>query len=428
MHLYKAKATLEDYLDLNRRYLGLSNIFLFENNEVRLDIVPKYFFKNAIQELYAQAFQESILLYKNSSLREICPSLVFDENAIIDGINQQLGTNIATLEEAYQEVDKLKYERFNKLVDEHFTDETLLILLDDFEKRNDDEIINLVTDNAEVPTIFEYIIGIIWWKVSGRQGNALDYMKLSLDNNLLPITHAAGGEADLVWEYSKTKYYPEHSLLLEATLADSTNQRRMEMEPVSRHLGNNLVRTHNLINYCVFATNYLHINVLGNFRDWKHSTYYDPQNSNNKVRGMKIIPIETEDLKSIVKYHLTYTMLYVHFQKAYDSEEMDAQTWYEKYVSIEYSELCPKRKLKRIEYDNDIFKLIQNIRNTNPTASDGKIQVEVQKEYGHRYGGMTNHDWEYLITSYLKPLAKASLKADNATLSGMAADGLDNSK
>lgn len=28
MHLFKAKATLEDYLDLNRRYLGLTNCFV----------------------------------------------------------------------------------------------------------------------------------------------------------------------------------------------------------------------------------------------------------------------------------------------------------------------------------------------------------------------------------------------------------------
>ena len=41
MHLFKAKATLEDYFDLNRRYLGLTNCFVFADEQVRLDIVPK---------------------------------------------------------------------------------------------------------------------------------------------------------------------------------------------------------------------------------------------------------------------------------------------------------------------------------------------------------------------------------------------------
>ena len=41
MHLFKAKATLEDYLDLNRRYLGLTNCFVFADEQVTLDVVPK---------------------------------------------------------------------------------------------------------------------------------------------------------------------------------------------------------------------------------------------------------------------------------------------------------------------------------------------------------------------------------------------------
>ena len=41
MHLNKAKATLEDYRDLNQRYLGLTNCFIFADNRVILDVVPK---------------------------------------------------------------------------------------------------------------------------------------------------------------------------------------------------------------------------------------------------------------------------------------------------------------------------------------------------------------------------------------------------
>ena len=41
----------------------------------------------------------------------------------------------------------------------------------------------------------------------------------------------------ILYEYEACTSYPKHSLLIEATLSDATNQRRMEMEPVSRHLG-----------------------------------------------------------------------------------------------------------------------------------------------------------------------------------------------
>lgn len=45
--------------------------------------------------------------------------------------------------------------------------------------------------------------------------------------------------------YEACTSYPKHSLLLEATLADGNNQRRMKMEPVSRHLGGYRVRFNN---------------------------------------------------------------------------------------------------------------------------------------------------------------------------------------
>lgn len=339
MHLFKAKATLEDYLDLNRRYLGLTNCFIFDDNQVSLDVVPKSFFNAAISDLYVEAFTESDLLFVNTNLRDICPSLIFNEEAIISGINATLGTSISTIQEAYNEVERIRYDRFRHLLDNKFSDEQLLHLLDCFDNRSDSEINSLVTDNADIPTIFEYVLGIIWYKISEQKGRILDYLKLSLDANLLPITHAAGGEADIVYEYDETNDYPEHSLLLEATLADSTNQRRMEMEPVSRHLGNHLLRTHNDFSYCVFATTYLHINVIADFRGRKNCFYTDPQNEDNFITSMKIIPIQTSDLRFIIQNQITYSMLYKHFDIAFQADEMNPRIWHDNYVNIENSHL-----------------------------------------------------------------------------------------
>lgn len=345
MHLYKTMATLEDYLDLNRRYLGLTNCFVFDDDQVRLDIVPKQFFFNAIDKLYKDAYEPCNLLEKNCSLVDICPALVFDKQVIIDGVNKDLGTSINTIDEAFDEVDKIRYQRLNKMIDDKFPDVILEQLLDDFEVRNDAEITNLVTDNADVPTIFEYILGIIWYKISGRKGKILHYLKLSLDANLLPITHAAGGEADIVYEYQGCDSYPNHGLLLEATLADSTNQRRMEMEPVSRHLGNYLLRTKNKYSYCVFATSNLNINVISDFMCRKFMAYYDTSNPDKYVESMKIIPLCTKDLKNMLKYNVNYGELYEIFDKAYKTDEHHAQKWYDNYVKIETTYPSMKRKM-----------------------------------------------------------------------------------
>lgn len=340
MHVNKAMATLEDYKDLNRRYLGLTNCFLFEDNQIKLDVVPKQFFKYVIDELYLQAYEECELLEKVCSMSDICPALVFNEQKVIDGLNEELGTSLETIEEAYDEVERIRYDRFNKLVEQKFTDDKLKILLDDFDKRDDEEINDMVTDNADIPTIFEYVLGIIWWKASGKKGKILNYLKLSLDANLLPITHAAGGEADIVYEYKACSDYPEHSVLLEATLADGTNQRRMEMEPVSRHLGNHLLRTKNHNSYSVFATSFLHINVIGDFRMRKIIMYCDPQDPDNYVNGMKIIPLCTNDLRTIIDEKIPYSKLYKHFSDAYDSQEQHPLRWYDEYVCLSNSELC----------------------------------------------------------------------------------------
>ncbi len=334
MHVFKAMVTLEDYKDLNRRYLGLTNCFLFEENQIKLDVVPKQFFKNAIDELFKQAYEKCDLLETCCSMSDICPALVFDEHKIIEGLNNELGTSLTTIYEAYNEVDRIRYKRFNKLVEQKFSDEILNTLLDDFDSRKDKEINDIVTENADIPTIFEYILGIIWWKASGKKGKILDYLKLSLDANLLPITHAAGGEADIVYEYEACKDYPKHAVLLEATLTTGSNQRHQEGEPVSRHLGNHLLRTKNLNSYSVFAATYLHINVIGDFRSKKNAMYCDPQNPDNYVCGMKIIPIDTRDLREIINKNMSYSSLYNHFNKAFEEEEPHPQKWYDKFVKL----------------------------------------------------------------------------------------------
>ena len=333
MHLFKAKATLSDYLDLNRRYIKTTDVVLFEDDTIKFDIVPKHFFKSVAAKLYQDAFTSSELLYEDCDMPEISKCLIVNDDTIVAGINEELGINVSDMQSARAALEDTRYQRLQHLIDTKFTDDKMLSLLDCFETRNDDEIRSMVTDNADVPTIFEYVLGILWYKASERHGKILDYMKLSLDADLLPKTHAAGGEADIVYEYEATEYYPEHTLLLEATLADSTNQRRMKMEPVSRHLGMHLIRTGNMNSYCVFATNYLNINVISDFRSRKTTPFYDPQDYSKSVAGMKIIPLQTSELKKIVSNRKTYKELYPLFEEAFNSN-LPPHEWYEKCIVI----------------------------------------------------------------------------------------------
>lgn len=325
LHLFKAKSLLSDYFDLNRRYFKTTDTILFRDGTIKFDIIPNCYFNIVSDKLRTFAFTSSDDLIENVDMASIIEKDVSQE-LIFNKIEELYGIRVRNLYDAQSFVERERYERFNRMIDEKFTDETLVNLMTMFENRQDYDIQSIVTNNADIPTIFEYVLAIVWYKISDRRGKVLDYMNLSLDADLLPITHAAGGHEDITYKYEATEYYPAHTLLLEATLANSTNQRRMEMEPVSRHLGDYMLQHPTEEAYCVFATTYLHINVIADFRGRKHLPYYSSDGVTS-VDGMKIIPCQTIELKRIIQKRITYAQLYCIFEQAYRSNSAP-NIWY----------------------------------------------------------------------------------------------------
>ena len=335
MHLFKAKSTLSDYFDLNRRYFKITDIVLFEDNQIKLDILPKCYIENIADKLLEFAFESTDLLTQDVNLEEINSCLTIDTNKLYKKLSKLLGREITNKDSAHKIIKEERYNRFHKLIDEKFDKNTLITLFHYFESRNDDEIRTLVTDNADIPTIFEYILGITWYIISNREGDVLDYMNLSLEADLLPKTHAGGGEADIVWKYNKTEWYPKHTLLIEATLADGFNQRRLEMEPVSRHLGEYCLMNPNTEAYCIFITTFLNINVISDFRARRYIEYYNSSGT-DYITGMKILPIQTSELKTLLKFDIKYPQIYKMLEKAYHSNEPPKE-WYENNIIRETS-------------------------------------------------------------------------------------------
>ena len=330
MHLIKVKRTLEDYFDLNRRYLKISDTLLFTDGQVKFDIIPRYFFSLLPNEFYNLAFEKTFELTKLQTLEEISPFLKLNEEILLKSINKDNKTSFTQISDIKQFVAEERIERFNKLIDTKFSDKQLIYILQLISKREDKEIHALITDDADIPTIFEYILGIAWYKISERKGNILSFMNLSLEADLLPKTHAGGGEADLVFQYEAEQNYPKHSLLIEATLADSTNQRRMEMEPVSRHLGEYIISHKNLKSYCIFITNFLHINVISDFRNRRKMEYYGGKKGEEVINGMMITPLENELLVTILKKGIKYSQLYKLFHELQEST-LAPKEWYEEF-------------------------------------------------------------------------------------------------
>lgn len=325
LHLHKVRANLGEYFDLNRRYFKLTDTILFKDSEVRFDTIPKAFFSIVGESLVDEMFVKSPDLEESVPLAAISPNFDIPQHKLLRVLSTEYGVELTSLGVAREFVDQERYDRLHELLDTRFTTPVMIELLDCFQKRNDNRIAEIVTKEATPSTILEYILALIFYEFSGRSGRVLDFMKLTLEADLMPRTHAQGGGADVVFEFEKSNVYPAHSMLIEATLADGTTIRRMEMEPVSRHLGNHIFASGNELDYCVFVAPVIDANVANDFRSRKESGFWD-QDGEHSV-PLKIIPLDIEQVRRLVERGSSYSDLYNKFETAYQSEETRPGPW-----------------------------------------------------------------------------------------------------
>lgn len=322
LHISKIRATLSDYYDLNRRYLKITDSILFENEKVKYTALFNSFFHTNAKRVFEKAFEECTLLKKTCKLTDIDASLIFDPNQVISSFRTLYGIKqeISDISSLNHYLESRNRKLFISFIDKEFPNTEILRMLDWFEKRtdaHDKELMQKVDGEADVPTIFEYIIGILWFRLSNYEGDIFNYLKLSIGADMLPRQHAAGGKSDIVYQYSKSSSYPKHTLLIECTLMQGTNQRNGEMEPVSRHLLDYMLK-YNMNTYCVFVANILNYSTISDFR--MRAFYPSYRNDGKFVKHMKIIPLDIEDLKKILNSQKQYPILYKIFDKAYNDK------------------------------------------------------------------------------------------------------------
>lgn len=340
MHTAKWKATLEDYADLNKRYISLSDIIIFGEEKIELDLFPRYFFLNISKEIVNTGIlskdKYNDFISKNIEFSKIYNCLDINVDDVIVQIQADYPSRLLNRDSIRTFIEDEKLRRFNELIDNKFNENQLIRLFSSIEHNDRNEILEYADWNSDIPTIFEYILGIAWYRFSNKIGNILEYMKLSLDANLLPKTHAAGGTADIVYEYDGTNAYPEHKVLLEATLTESTSQRKNEMEPVSRHLMREIQENDNDSTYVVFVANILQEEVLSDFRFRKN---YQFRGKNSVKTGLKIISLSIQDIIKLINVKAQYSKLYEMFEMAYKDTEINDLEWYEKLVKNKINNL-----------------------------------------------------------------------------------------
>ena len=303
---------LKDYYAQNKYYLDLTGIFTFKNNEIK------------ISEIFNVLLQSSnyINIMKDISAVEISRTslnYLFEDSDVKLAFKKFGVDNTSDLNLFQYNQNK---EKLEKLLMTKFTKDKIIKLVPYFKTREDDTIQKEVTIKATVPTIFEYITAISWYYIDDKNIDFILNAGLSLDSNMLPKSHAVGGSSDFEIKYD------DHTLMIEVTLTESTNQRRAEMESVSRHLGNillNLEPENREKSYGIFIAPYLNKNVLNDFRT-RQVSYWE--NNSSHINGMDILPIDTDDLVNILKSNKTYKELKFGFYELLAKDNDWGSKWY----------------------------------------------------------------------------------------------------
>lgn len=214
--------------------------------------------------------------------------------------NDYIKSEIDNLRHKYGDGDLIEHfdiesdKQFKKFVHNKFPRDKVFNILELFKDRsNDDEIQKSVTDEADVPTIFEYIVGLAWYYLSDNKDYLLKKSyNLLLNSNYLPFGHAPGGDGDIIIDYDNM------ILMIEVTLMNKQSQKRGEWEPVLRHSANLAVRT-DKPTMTLFVADELDANTINIWRAVASVPLESSQKSGEYTKDtVEIMPLKIDDLIS----------------------------------------------------------------------------------------------------------------------------------
>lgn len=189
-------------------------------------------------------------------------------------------------------VEAMREEEFRTFVEDRFSRERTVDILRAISARDDEAVFRMVTDNATIPTIYEYMLTIAWYHLSDKKDFSLHRsFGVALDGSRLPLTHRGGGAGDI--EILAKGY----SLLIEATLMEPGTQKRGELEPVIRHSVNFAIdcRERDGRTQTLFVANRLDDNVINIFRSVCFVQLNGPA-GRESVTGLDIFSVTTEEI------------------------------------------------------------------------------------------------------------------------------------
>lgn len=309
--LSKTLDQIREYSDTTKRIFKATGIISFDNGFVEL----------AYRELCTCIFEEKIIkkhisgdITKESSSYYDCygdyeddVSSYFCDIISLSEIFEYYEDDIKQIEESIQKIfpkvnikdipsiiANRRKEEFAKFIESSYPENKVKEILRLFAGRNDNEIKEIVSQDATVPTIYEYMIGIAWYYFSGKRIDLLQSYNLTLSADFEPLVHAGGGKGDIII------YEDDKVVMLEATLMNANSQKRGEWEPVLRHSINLKINeeTENTGRQVIsfFIADRFDYNTINIWKAIASVPLQSSINRNKFTDNVIIMPVNTEEL------------------------------------------------------------------------------------------------------------------------------------
>jgi len=306
--LSNRKVAIDEYSKSFEKLLKICNIITVRNQNVTLTFPRLWLALSKSVNFQKHIFE--MIPYTNKSIDELNINSEFIQNVNLEQIfhlnssESQEVVNIfresygnKTVNEINVESQTTQNENLISQLCNIMPKDKLTEILPLFISRNDKEIQKLITKNASIPTIFEWIVAISWYYISDEKYNLLKSMNLALDTDMLPISQAGGqknknesNSGDVNIEYE------DRVVQLEATLMDKNNIKKGEWEPVLRHSVNLTASTEKAVQ-TYFITSFTDTNTENIWRSVAQTDLEETAYRHRKVRVI-IYPMTINDLIS----------------------------------------------------------------------------------------------------------------------------------
>ncbi|MBN2093869.1 MAG: AlwI family type II restriction endonuclease [Candidatus Zambryskibacteria bacterium] len=302
-------STLKDYADLTARYLRKSGLFSVSRDKLITVSEKEDLIKTLLSQKWELVSDDRYLDYLWNSFSPALPSDKKDylkkhlntikakEKALFDkvGVRESLklvGKDISPAENLLQLKQQTKAVEGSllKLKEVEF-------YYSQREEKQVDDIINfydliltrqILGGEAYYPAYMEWNTWRVFLAIDTLANKPYEARNFKLDDELQPINHAAGNQADMVFEYEN------FILVTEVTLLTRANQWSAEIEPVPRHVAKVQSQKKEKDVFGLFVAPQIDINtVLTFFNNRKYAV-------NDEIIDLTIIPFSIDQIKSLL--------------------------------------------------------------------------------------------------------------------------------